>query len=81
MGKYIEQYKQMYYAGDMLYAHLVDIIRLIEETNSQSLLDFGCGIGRHLQMAIEMGMDAYGVDISEEAITYAKLFLEFLFGR
>ena len=41
MGKYIEQYKQMYYAGDMLYAHLVDIVRLVEETNSQSLLDFG----------------------------------------
>ena len=62
MGKYIEQYKQMYYAGDMLYAHLADIVRLVEETNSQSLLDFGCGRAKqyagwgHLSAQTDLGM-------------------------
>jgi len=46
MGKYIEQYKQMYYCGDMLFHWLGDICELIDLTESKSLLDFGCGQGK-----------------------------------
>lgn len=41
------------------------------------LLDFGCGIGRHVKFAAEYGVDAYGVDLSSQAIEAGqKLFLE-----
>ena len=46
MGKYIEQYKQMYYCGDMLFYWLGDICKLIDLTEAKSLLDFGCGRGK-----------------------------------
>jgi len=46
MGKYIDQYKQMYYTGDMLFPNLEYIVKLIELTEAKSLLDFGCGKGK-----------------------------------
>ena len=35
-------------------------------------LDFGCGVGRITALMCEFGIDAYGVDISENAISQAK---------
>ena len=35
-------------------------------------LDFGCGIGRITALMCEFGIDAYGIDISENAISQAK---------
>jgi len=35
-------------------------------------LDLGCGIGRHIIYLEEMGFETYGIDISNEAIEYAK---------
>lgn len=36
------------------------------------ILDFGCGIGRHLKLLKEFNLDPYGFDLSEEAIGVAK---------
>ncbi len=36
------------------------------------LLDFGCGIGNFVRVAAEDGWDAYGIDISSQAVKYAK---------
>ena len=36
------------------------------------VLDLGCGIGRHAIYCHEMGFDAYGIDLSEEAIRVAR---------
>ena len=35
------------------------------------LLDLGCGIGRHVIYGSDMGLDAYGVDLSETALAVA----------
>lgn len=35
------------------------------------LLDLGCGIGRHVIFGHEIGLDGYGVDLSENAIRFA----------
>ncbi len=35
------------------------------------ILDLGCGIGRHVIYAHEMGLDAYGIDLSGAAIQVA----------
>jgi len=40
-------------------------------TNVPRILDLGCGIGRHVIYCNSMGLDAYGVDLSTEAITFA----------
>lgn len=36
------------------------------------LLDLGCGIGRHVVYGIEMGLEAYGIDLSEKAVVIAR---------
>jgi SAM-dependent methyltransferase len=36
------------------------------------ILDLGCGIGRHVLYCQEMGLDPYGVDLSELAVTAAR---------
>ena len=43
MGKYIAQYKQMNFPGQMVLNQLEDIVEVIKETEATSLLDFGCG--------------------------------------
>ena len=42
MGKYIAQYKQMNFPGQMVLNQLEDIVELIKDTEATSLLDFGC---------------------------------------
>ena len=32
------------------------------------VLDLGCGLGRHIVLAHELGLDAYGIDVSARAI-------------
>lgn len=36
------------------------------------LLDLGCGIGRHIIFFSSMGLEAYGIDLSEAAIATAR---------
>lgn len=36
------------------------------------VLDLGCGIGRHVIYCHETGLDAYGIDLSDEAIRVAR---------
>ncbi|CAI8998856.1 Methylase involved in ubiquinone/menaquinone biosynthesis [Brevibacillus sp. IT-7CA2] len=38
---------------------------------NHKLLDLGCGIGRHVIYAHQMGLDAYGIDLSETAVQLA----------
>ena len=41
-------------------------------SSSVRILDLGCGIGRHVMYCHEMGLDVYGVDLSEEAVNTAR---------
>lgn len=36
-----------------------------------AVLDLGCGIGRHVVYCHEMGLDAYGLDLSDDAVAVA----------
>ena len=42
------------------------------DASAIKVLDLGCGIGRHVVFCEELKLDAYGVDLSQEAIDYAK---------
>lgn len=42
------------------------------EGASACVLDLGCGIGRHVIYCHEMGLDAYGIDLSDTAIGVAR---------
>lgn len=37
-----------------------------------TILDFGCGIGRHVIYCHQMGLDPYGIDHSEAAVAVAR---------
>ncbi len=45
---------------------------LAKSTNNQKILDFGCGSGYLVSELSKAGYEAYGLDVSEEAIQYGK---------
>lgn len=54
---------------------LFDFIDRKSFVSAPNVLDFGCGIGRHLKYCYEMGLDVYGIDISEFAVITARNWL------
>lgn len=56
---------------------LYDYIDLVKGLNQGRgrVLDLGCGIGRHVKFCSEIGLDAYGIDLSEAAVTVARNWL------
>ena len=49
--------------------------RLNKDNNVRKILDVPCGAGRHTALIAELGFDAFGGDISEEALGLAKRYL------
>ncbi len=43
---------------------------------SPRILDLGCGIGRHVKFSQEMGLEAYGINLSGAALTMARELLK-----
>ena len=43
-----------------------------DDWKSFASLDLGCGIGRHVKFLDEFGLNPYGIDLSDEAITMGK---------
>ena len=41
------------------------------DLSEKKIIDLGCGIGRHTVYFLELGLEAYGVDLSKEAINYS----------
>lgn len=41
-------------------------------------LDLGCGIGRHVKYMDEMGISAFGIDLSDTAVSYGKQWFDSL---
>lgn len=46
------------------------------DKKNPKILDFGCGIGRHVKFLDEYNLDVYGFDLSEEAISYAHQYFK-----
>jgi len=50
-------------------------LKKVEKFNREftpRVLDLGCGIGRHIVFTHNMEMEAYGIDLSENAISFAR---------
>jgi len=51
-----------------------EYINHFAEGEIPKILDFGCGIGRHIDLLDDFGLDGYGFDLSSKAIEEAKLY-------
>ncbi len=51
--------------------HVVRFLAAIQKGGATSVLDVGCGAGRHMRLAEELGLEPSGVDISENALDRA----------
>ena len=49
---------------------------ILPRRDGNRILDLGCGLGRHVMYLHEMGLNAYGVDLSDAAIRVAQLWGE-----
>lgn len=55
---------------------VIEFAQLLKERGARTVLDLGCGTGRHLVYLAKEGFDVYGVDISETALAYARQWLD-----
>lgn len=46
------------------------------ENGELRFLDLGCGIGRHLRFALDLAFEAYGLDLSMQAVRVARRWLQ-----
>jgi len=46
--------------------------------NMEKCLDLGCGIGRHIIYLDELGFNVFGIDISCEAINFARKWFDYI---
>lgn len=51
--------------------NIPEIARIFKERGVKTILDLGCGTGRHTVYLTELGFKVYGIDISPEAIKMA----------
>lgn len=66
-------YKDKDYKGEADYIN--EIIRKYSKKNCKTILDIGCGTGKHLKCFKDAGFDVSGVDLSENMIAEAKILL------
>jgi SAM-dependent methyltransferase len=48
----------------------------VTDVESKRILDAGCGVGRHTIYAHLLGLDAYGIDLSDVAVKTARMWAE-----
>jgi SAM-dependent methyltransferase len=72
--EYAEYYNLLY--QDKNYAleteYVCSLLNKFSDKASGSLLDVGCGTGRHAAEFCRKGFDVYGIDIAEEMLTIAR---------
>ncbi|WP_019616975.1 class I SAM-dependent DNA methyltransferase [Psychromonas ossibalaenae] len=77
MSQFGELYAQYYdllyseknYEGEVSY--IEELIRSYS-TKSSSILDLGCGTGKHAQLLCDKGFNVHGVDLSQEMLAVAE---------
>lgn len=85
-NSYNRNENHLFYPSDEVVKFLARNIRRKTGLNSYKDLDnnlnlkkivcVGCGIGRHIKLCDEMGLDSYGTDLSSSAVDKAKLILK-----
>ena len=48
------------------------LLELLRAADARSVLDVGCGTGRHVQALLDEGFDAHGADVSEDMLSQAR---------
>ncbi len=68
------QYYDLLYSDKNYYDEVEYIDRLIKEFNktTKTILDLGCGTGRHADLLCEKGYIVHGVDVSENMLKIAE---------
>ena len=74
-GNLYSQYYDLLYNDKNYKGEVEYVIKLIKENNPQtkSLLDLGCGTGKHAEMFCENDYIVHGIDLSEDMLKIAKI--------
>jgi 2-polyprenyl-3-methyl-5-hydroxy-6-metoxy-1,4-benzoquinol methylase/predicted sugar kinase len=64
--------QSIFFANKEPCSHIKKVLERFDQSKGNKLLDVGCGGGRNLISAIDLGFDAYGIDFSESMINEAR---------
>lgn len=72
-NKYANYYDLLYYDKDydLETEYITEIIKKYNESTN-TILDLGCGTGRHAELLTKKGFYVHGVDMSQKMIEHAK---------
>lgn len=71
-GKIYSQYYDLIYQDKDYQAEIDYILSLIPENIAcTSLLDMGCGTGKHAELFCEQGLNVHGIDVSQDMLDIA----------
>jgi SAM-dependent methyltransferase len=73
-GNLYSQYYDLLYSDKDYDSEVIYVDGLIKKfsKNSQTLLDMGCGTGRHAELLCDKGFIVHGVDLSEDMLEIAE---------
>ncbi|OXS77038.1 hypothetical protein B1B04_01145 [Lysinibacillus sp. KCTC 33748] len=76
-NQYAEYYDLLYKDKDYIQeANYIDSLLQKYSSNTKSILELGCGTGKHAIILGKKGYKVHGVDLSEGMIREAKIHLE-----
>ena len=74
-GELYSQYYDLLYQDKDYFAEVAYIDNLIKNHSNcaKTILDLGCGTGKHVELLVDKGYTAHGVDLSEEMLDMAAV--------
>lgn len=75
MGDWESIFKESGKVVSEIQENMIDVIKLLKKTKAKTILDLGCGSGRHTVLLAKEGFNVYATDIAKSGLKMTKEWL------